>query len=65
MIEVTIKGTTKKDRENLDLFKSHLCYSIVEEMDISITKDTKWDGYSGGDDAFFALAGSKVCVKKA
>lgn len=61
MFTITIKGGTKKDRENIELLKSHLCYAIEDEMDIQVVK-SGWDGRSGGDDAYFGLAGSKVKV---
>jgi len=62
MFTITIKGGTKKDRENIELLKSHICYAIEDDMDIKVTKSSKWNGYSGGDDAYFGLAGSNVKV---
>jgi hypothetical protein len=64
MIKVTIEATTEKEKELLELFRDHLCYSITEESQIKLDcKD--WDGHSGGDDAYFRLKGKvKVILQK-
>lgn len=63
MFKITIEATTKKERELLPEMFSTVCYGITDDMDIQLTKSTKWNGHSGGDDAYFGLSGSKVEVK--
>lgn len=60
MIKVEISGDNE---EELELFLQHLCYSITEESLIQL-ECPQWNGYSGGDDAYFGLEGRIVQIKK-
>ena len=43
----------------------HLCYGLTDESGIKLrTKNFKWNGHSGGDDAYFGLMDKTVKVEK-
>ena len=62
MFKITIEATTEKDKELLPELFSTVCYGITDDMGIKLSKKTKWDGHSGGDDAFFGLLNKTVEV---
>lgn len=61
MIQIEISGTRGEKRELLELMFSTLCYAITQDQSLNL-KDTKWNGHSGGDDAYFGLSDKNVKV---
>lgn len=65
MFKITVEATTEKDREYMNEMLMHLCYGLTDEMSIKLrTKGFKWNGHSGGDDAYFGLMDKIVRVEK-
>lgn len=65
MFRIIVEATTKKDQDDLDLLLSYLCYGLTDESAIKLrTPGWKWDGRSGGDDAYFGLMDKVVQVRK-
>lgn len=58
-IKVTIEC---KDETVKKLFLRHLCYCITDEALFELDCPD-WDGYSGGDDAYFELEDKVVKVE--
>ena len=65
MFKITVEATTDSDREKIDLLLQHLCYGLTEDSAIKLsTQGWKWNGSSGGDDAYFELVDRPVKVIK-
>jgi len=65
MFKITVEATTKKDQKYMDELLMHLCYGLTDESGIKLrTKNFKWNGHSGGDDAYFGLMDKTVKVEK-
>ncbi len=62
MFIITIQATTEEDKELLPLFRNNLCYSIADESGLKV-QAKGWNGYSGGDDAYFGLMNKFVKVE--
>ena len=64
MLVVTIEDKGKKtDPHLLECLRQHICYHISDELDVKL-QSPGWNGYSGGDDAYFGLSGKTVKVVK-
>lgn len=63
MIKITIEATTKKDKEKLEYMRDTLCYHLNDEFSLKL-RCKSWEGYSGGDDAYFGLMDTVVKVEK-
>ena len=65
MFKITVEATTDKDSECMDEMLMHLCYCLTDDMCINLkTKGFKWNGNSGGDDAYFGLMDKIVKIEK-
>jgi hypothetical protein len=65
MYRIIVEATTKKDEEMLPDLLRHLCFGLTDESAIKLrTPGWKWDGHSGGDDAYFGLIDKVVQVRK-
>lgn len=64
MFKVIVEATTDADKELLDDFLRHLSYGLTDESGLKLrTIGWKWDGHSGGDDAYFGLYDKVVQVR--